>query len=289
MADTFRSKHAGKPGSLMAIRVDYPPPGDPRSGRRSEIRKYKSGLRIGEKPEWNATTIDEMHQFPSHSPQRVLSEFQGVKMEYNYRANALPSINHDTIFVRKPNKMQIDASLFLSKAEKSRVVATCPGTNAGLSRREIENVEGRDSEQSWNGSTQLTPDRNSVYRLPVHPSLLDTNKKKNLVNLDTYVAPMDQHVAKAASQREAKLSQRRPFAFSSDRLSSARESDLQLSTGGTFVCRGAPQVFKMSNRRDWWDKNPVPTPTISTDGHNEEEEDHEHAAADDSVDEGAAP
>lgn len=270
MADSFRSKHAGRPGSLLAIRVDYPlttsafealPATDAKSQRRAEVKKFTSGLRIGEKAAWNATTIDEAHPFPSHSPQRTLSEFQAVKMEYNYRANALPQVNKETIFVRKPNKMQIDESLFLSKKERERVVSRCPGTNATLSRYEMQNAEGRSLESGWNTSILPPDDRTCPFKLPTYESFTETNKAKNLLEPTRYKTPQQRHNEVIGTMREAKLSARLPFGVSSASvLSTAQSTNLQLSAGGTFVASGAPAVFKMSNRNEWWDKCPVATP-----------------------------
>lgn len=270
MSESFRSKHAGRPGSLMALRVDYPltssafeslDAGDSRTIRRSEIKKFTSGLRIGEKADWNASIVDELHPFPSHSPQRTLSEFQGVKLEYNFRASALPMVNKQSIFVRKPNKMQMDASLFLTKSEKERLVPQCPGTTASLSRHELQNHTGTDLERAWNCSIQLPDERASVFKLPSYELRHEKNKKKKILDPERHTTLRQRFEANVESIRESKLSSRSEFlARSKAPLSSDGTTSMQWSEGGTIVVAGAPKVFKMSNRSEWMDKVPIELP-----------------------------
>ena len=133
-------KHAGMPGSIVAIRVDYarrgtafePLDADVGPGQvKRQVNRWKLGHRLGDKPEWETTTVvpGERKGFPTRAPMRQLSEYQGVKLEYNFRAAELPSINKQTQFVPKPNKLQVDRSIFLTPKEKARLVATCPGTS----------------------------------------------------------------------------------------------------------------------------------------------------------------
>lgn len=275
MTDSFRSKHAGRPGSLMALRVDYPltssafealSESDQRAVRRSEIQKFTSGLRIGEKASWNASTVDELHPFPSHSPQRTLSEFQGVKLEYNYRASALPTVNKQSVFVRKPNKMQMDASLFLSKSEKQRLVSVCPGTTASLSRHELQNHIGTELEAGWNCSTQQPDERASVFKLPTYERRVEKNKLKKILDPETHRTLIDRFEGKIEAARDEKLASRSEFlARSKAPLSKDGTTTMQWSEGGTIVAHDAPRVFKMSNRSEWFDKNPVELPPPSVD------------------------
>lgn len=268
MSDSFKSKHAGKPGSLLAIRVDYPlsttafdePHAEPVKTRHDEVRKFATGLRIGDQPYWNASTVDEQHPFPSRPPIRSLSEFQGIKMNYNYRAAVLPTINKETVFVRKPNKMQIDESLFLSKKEKEKLVKQCPGTAATLSRQEIQNLSHDvQMENGWNTSTALPSERASVFKPTPCPQRAELNKSKSILNQDTYRSPEVQYHEKSEERRTMKLTARETLG-GTGQSAQLRGTGFTRSAGGTTVHVDAPAVFKMSNVSEWWDKNPIALP-----------------------------
>jgi hypothetical protein len=262
---SFRSKHAGKPGSLIAIRVDYPlssnafeplAPGSEHKRRHEEIDKFIRGPRIGDKTDWNASAIGPMSQFPHRPLMRQNHEFMGVKMEYNYRAATLPTMNHDTTFVPRPNKMQVDRSLFLSPAEKQKLVKRCPGTAASLSRAPIGNgpVPGVELESKWNVSTQLDEDRANIFKTVKYASLVDKNKTKGILNGETYVTPVERVATLNSSMRSLKLSQR----GGSLGLSALRSADANDGAG-------SPAVYKMSNMSEWWNKCPIDLPAVMTD------------------------
>ena len=165
---TFRSKYAGLPGSLVAIRVDYgrntsafdqPAPDSDIAKLKRSVRHWKQGQRLGDKADWNGSTRDnERMRFPCRPPMHTLSEFQAVHLEYNYRAQTLPSINHSTLFVPKPSKMQIDKSIFLSPTEKEKLVPRCPATFEKLAMFPMDNREMPTAarEKGWNTSTELS-------------------------------------------------------------------------------------------------------------------------------------
>ena len=277
---SFRSKHAGKPGSLVAIRVDYPlssnafdplAKGSELKQRHEQIDKFIRGPRIGDKADWNASSIGPMTLFPDRAIMRQNSEFQGVKLAYNYRAATLPTTNHDTTFVPKPNKMQVDRSLFLSPKEKSKLVDTCPGTAASLSRAEIGHgpVPGADRETSWNVSTQLDEERANIFKEVKYASLTGKNKSKSILNQDTYIAPHERVANLAASIRSEKLSQR-STAVGGGLGGTSRSSDGGNATrpgegGGRSLGGGGPAVFKMSNMAEWWNRCPLDLPVAMTD------------------------
>ena len=249
MAEGFKSKYAGKPGSLKAIRVDYPlgsaafeplPRNHFKSKRHTEVKKFASGLRIGEKADWNSATFDELHPFPQRPNLHSLCEFQGTRLEYNYRALELPQVNKSTVFVRKPNKMQIDQSLFLTSREKAMLVKRCPGTAASLSRAEMQNTVGRAQELSWNVSVQLDDARGSIFKKREYKQYLEANRKKHILNDDAYVTPEQRLALQQAVAREEKLRLRETA------------SAPQASSAATI-----PLVFKMSNIQEWWQRNPT--------------------------------
>jgi hypothetical protein len=265
---SFRSKHAGKPGSLVAIRVDYPlssnafeplTQGSWLQKRNEEVNKFIRGPRIGDKTDWNSSTATPgMGPLPIRQNMRQNSEFQAVKMNYNYRAAVLPTVNHDTTFVPKPNKMQVDRSLFLSPSEKKNLVKTCPGTSAALSRAEIGNgpVPGVELESGWNVSTALEEKRANIFKKVDYESHVESNKRKTILNPATYITPVDRVASISATNRSLKLTQRGGSV-------SAPVSGLAGLTG--TVNPAAPAVFKMSNMAQWWSLNPVNLPSVGND------------------------
>lgn len=270
MADSsFRSKHAGKPGSLIAIRVDYPlssnafdplAKGTALKKQHDEIDKFIRGPRIGDKSDWNGSTIDPMVVFPDRPLMRQNMEYQAVKLEYNYRAAQLPTTNHDTTFVPRPNKMQVDRSLFLSSSEKKRLVKECPGTAASFSRAPIGNgnVPGVELESKWNVSTHLEEDRANIFKNVKFQSLVEKNKTKSILNPDTYITPIERIEAMNESMRSLKLSKRGGDA-------SAAPTGLSVLRSATAGATAGPTVFKMSNITEWWNRCPVDLPVLMSD------------------------
>lgn len=257
--NSFRSKYAGKPGSLVAIRVDYgrgtaafdslPPETNVAQAKR-DVTRWKMGHRLGDKPEWNQSAQPE--GYTGSAPQRAnlhqLSEYQAVKLEYNYRAATLPSIDSTARFVPKPSKLQVDRSLFLSKEEKELVVPRNPGTLTALSRREMgnEGVPNADREGGWNLSTELPQERTNIYKNRDYADFRALNKAKGALDHSKYVPPEKRHVANLKSQREAKLENRETEAR-------AREASRRSGASHSASSSGTQPVYKMSNINDWWD------------------------------------
>lgn len=264
---SFRSRFAGMPGSLVAIRVDY--------GRRNaafdsvaadssvgkikrEVKRWKMGHRLGDKPEWNGSNLPEGHVggAPQRAMQRTLSEYQGVKIDYNYRAATLPDINKTTRFVPKPSKLQIDRSIFLSAKEKELLVDRNVGTTTLLSRREMTNqgMEGHDREAGWNTSVEMAKERTDIYKLRTYEDFREVNKTKSVLDHSKYVPPQKRQVAALKTMREEKLAARELDA----RTRARQKGSHSAPSGGGVAGRagqpgGMPPVFKMSNMEQWWD------------------------------------
>ena len=140
------SKFASAPGAVTALRVNYTTtdraftnPTNPRlASVREEVRQIASGPALGDKPTWNSSVHEPGSDLPQRATRAANSAYQGVKIEYNFRAATLPPVNQ-FIYVPKPDKMKVDESKFLTAAERARVVKTCLTTNIGLSRKEFAN------------------------------------------------------------------------------------------------------------------------------------------------------
>jgi len=184
----------------MAIRVDFDLYGsafdhhsnNTKLGKvRNTVHHWKQGHRLGEKAEWNTSTADEAAKFPDRAPMRTLSEYQAVKLNYNYRASVLPTINKETVFVPKPSKMQMDKSRFLTEKETSRVVKTCPATTTALSLTEMKTTNSPvdlSRERDWNCSTELDINRRNIFVFREYEDVRALNKtKENLLPTETNV------------------------------------------------------------------------------------------------------
>jgi hypothetical protein len=259
----FRSRFAGMPGSLMAIRVDYARRSAAFDGVSSEsevaqakrdVKRWKMGHRLGDKAEWNGSNQPEGHigGAPQRPNLRQLSEFQGVKLEYNYRAATLPDINKTTRYVSKPSKLQVDRSIFLPPHERALLTESNMGTRTMLSRKEMSNtgVEGEDREAGWNCSVELGHERSDIYKLRSYEQFLELNKTKSILDHSTYVAPHKRQQATLKASREEKLARRDDEARAKALRDAARHSH---SAPAHNALGGNGPVFKMSNINQWWD------------------------------------
>jgi hypothetical protein len=262
-SSTFRSKYAAQPGSLSAIRVDYnrnitafdAPGGDTHIGhRRSDVRRWRQGYRLGDKAEWNLSSLtsEKEAMFPQRPLMHTLSEYQAVKIDYNFRASTLPDINKKTVFVPKGNKMQIDRRAFLTPKEKSMLVDRCPATVSLLSTHEMRNhtLPGVERETGWNCSTALDDSRVSVFKLKSYDDYREVNKTKDIVDPQRYISPVRRQEQFSQTIRETKLRQREAEAEASRRRAHSHRT-VASPTGDSKM------VFKMSNIEQWWDLNPT--------------------------------
>lgn len=252
------------PGSLVAIRVDYnrsgtafdPPGPETAVGKvRTDVRRWKQGHRLGDPPEWNSTTYDpQMMNFPSRPMMHTVSEFQAVRLNYNYRAAVLPEVNHRTVFVPKPNKMQVDKKLFLSTEEKAKLVERCPGTATLLSAFESRNhtLPGIEREEGWNVSTLPDGERTNIFKLRSYDDYRAANKALWTSQHEaSYISPVQRQEAVSQAVREAKLEQREAERRRLERLHHYTQRERE---------QGGKVVYKMSNIDTWWTR-PPPSPT----------------------------
>jgi hypothetical protein len=267
MSDSsFRSRYAGMPGSLVAIRVDYArrsaafdslPPDTEVSQSKRDVKRWKMGHRLGDKAEWNNSAQPEGYtgSAPQRPNLRQLSEYQGIRLEYNYRASKLPDINHTTRFVPQPSKLQVDRSIFLPDSEKQKLVDRNQGTATLLSRREMTNegVPGAEREYGWNISAALAEERTNIYKLRGYDDFRDINKTKSVLDHGTYVPPQRRQVAAMKTSREVKLTRREDEARQRAAREAARYHPHSASAHSST--QGAQRSFKMSNIDDWWDND----------------------------------
>jgi hypothetical protein len=267
MSDSsFRSRYAGMPGSLVAIRVDYArrsaafdslPPDTDVSQSKRDVKRWKMGHRLGDKAEWNNSAQPEGYtgSAPQRPNLRQLSEYQGIRLEYNYRASKLPDINHTTRFVPQPSKLQVDRSIFLPDIEKQKLVDRNQGTATLLSRREMTNegVPGAEREYGWNISSALAEERTNIYKLRGYEDFRDINKTKSVLDHGTYVPPQRRQVAAMKTSREVKITKREDEARQRAAREAARYHPHSASANSST--QGAQRSFKMSNIDDWWDND----------------------------------
>ena len=257
-------KHAGMPGSIVAIRVDYArrstafEPLDPETGAglvKRQVNRWKLGHRLGDKPSWDGSSVvaGGRKGYPTRALMRQLSEYQGVKLEYNYRAAELPSINKSTQFVPKPNKLQVDRSIFLTPKEKAALVSTCPGTSAKLSGFEMQNysLPGVEYEKGWNISTALPADRVTLHKQREYDDFRDINKVKSKLDVTKYVPPHVRSAETAKQMRARKIEERHAHAEAT--RESQQKRHLAPPPGAIGANGGPPPaVYKMSNIKEWW-------------------------------------
>ena len=174
-AELAVSKFAGHPGTLTALRIDYTAkdrafaahaPSSSLGKVRKEVRALSSGPRLGDRPLWTTSSATTGGSSIAHAPsagslltaipglpQRPLmsqnSAYQAVKLNYNYRADALPPVK-ELLYIPKAGKMELDRTPFLTHeaGKSSTVVITdrCLTTVTGLSRCEHQNTfDGRKS------------------------------------------------------------------------------------------------------------------------------------------------
>lgn len=262
----FTSKFAGRPGSLTAARITYPrnlpgfealAPEDEAAVKKREVRRFKQGHRLGDPMEWNASTYTPgQGGHPERPLMHRLSEFQAVRMEYNYRSQTLPDVNKKTIFIPKPSKMEFDRSMFVAEKDKGKLVDQCPATVTKLSSFEINNdpdqIAGVDREGKWNCSVQLDEPRTNIFKSKDYDDFRDINKSKRILDHDKYVPPQRRQAELLKNRREDKLAERE-----AKRRHDQEEAERKMlaKRGGTLTRDGEP-VFKMSNIDLWWNKHP---------------------------------
>eukprot|EP00756_Hemistasia_phaeocysticola_P062997 Hpha_TRINITY_DN646_c0_g1::TRINITY_DN646_c0_g1_i1::g.21169::m.21169 len=134
-----RCRYVGQPGSITAIRLDYGrlpsafEAADPQcnaSLAKNEMLRWKAAHRLGEKPEWNGDTTSSWRRFPERAMMRSLAEFQSERLEFNYRAQTLPTCFKDTLFMPKTDKFKFNGSALLS--EKDRPAGAAPEAQADI-------------------------------------------------------------------------------------------------------------------------------------------------------------
>ena len=237
-----RSRHAGCPGSITALRVDYGrvtsafEPQDldhPATQRRESLKQWKCGPRPAEKQGWNSSVAHANAKFPDRAKMHLLSAHQSIKIEHNFRAQRLPTCYKDSIFVPKRNKFEMDATPFMTENEKGRIVGKNVGSD--LSRREYADAEEYVGDGRWDASVLLENERASLHGNTAHPDYRLANKLR--VSKANYIPPQKAVAQSNLSLRQAKLQQ--------TQAAQSREAELAR----------APVTLK--NKAQWENLDPV--------------------------------
>eukprot|EP01012_Entosiphon_sulcatum_P025090 TRINITY_DN3035_c0_g1_i1.p1 TRINITY_DN3035_c0_g1~~TRINITY_DN3035_c0_g1_i1.p1 ORF type:complete len:291 (-),score=45.81 TRINITY_DN3035_c0_g1_i1:8-880(-) len=210
-------KHSGLPGSISATRVHYP-------GLRSEVfglsdqylteeklqsrdvtRSFKRVAKLGHKPEWNASVQPPNTKFPERPLMRTISEHQGIKLPYNFRAETLPTTYKDTVFVPSASKFQFDKSLLLSPKDRESLSRTNVSVNTRVDPPVHPALQDK---ERWNISTQVHSD-------PAHPFLPPVPDRRTLTKAvnesllsENYIGPRKREKLRSKNMRAEKQAER---------------------------------------------------------------------------------
>lgn len=273
----YRSKFAGMPGSASALHVHYgfkhsapafdPLPAEhPAAVARKEARQWAQGTRLGQKPEWSATTATpDSGGHPRRQLMHQLSEFQAPKLVYNFRAQELPSVHKQAVPVWKPGKFKVDQTGFLSKKDRQRAGHIVLGNTDVLSHAEMpitEDPEKQRREAAWSNSTALPHERASLFVKREEADYRALNRTKPILDHDRYVNPIEDVKRKHDQYRELKRHDReekQEFVAKMKREARARRGLKPASLADeTSASKNnlEGQVFKMSNIDTWWNLTP---------------------------------
>ncbi|KAJ9462985.1 hypothetical protein DIPPA_22515 [Diplonema papillatum] len=215
MADkkgTGRSKFASCPGSITAIRVHYsrntnafdPPEAEGCvAKRKDELARWKNPHRLGLKAQWNTATESPWQQFPERPAMRTLQAYQATRIEHDFRAQKIPTVYKDSVFVPKHSKFQPDPKSFLSEEDRRKLIPR----NVGGTLTRFESPEDT---SGWDPSVTLEKSLVNVhYKKPVQPSSYGLiNKARRPVNGLTYKSPQARVHETNAAMRQEKIRQR---------------------------------------------------------------------------------
>lgn len=198
------------PGSISATRVQYAlgaqafhnPQMVSADGAKvkAEVVKMKRPQKLGVQAEWNPSTQAPTAKFPDRPQMHSLSEYQSIKMEYNFRGEKLPDTLKNSVFVPRTNKFQFDQTKLLSTREKTLQVATNPSLN---SRAEF--TVHPDLTSRWNDSTQVTAADRKVAAQD--PKELTKAKNARLLG-NSYIGPKQRETIRTERVRAIKLAKR---------------------------------------------------------------------------------
>lgn len=285
--NTHRSKFAGMPGSASALHVHFgfkntapafdPLPADhPSVVAKREAKHWAQGTRLGQKPDWDCTSgTTDAGGHPRRALMHQLSEFQAPKIVYNFRAQQVPSVHKQAVPVWKSNKFKIDQTAFLTKKEKSISTHHVLGNTNALSHAEMpltENPQLQRKECSWNTSTALAHERDSLFVKRKEVDFRALNRVKRILDQDRYVNPIEDVRRSIDTKRDEKRQLReaqQEYIAKMKREARARRGLKPASLGddsigGSSQTRSSnnnihhdgQQTFKMSNIDTWWDASP---------------------------------
>ena len=194
-----RSRHAGCPGSITALRVDYarntsafePQEGETEvAARRTDLKQWKAGYRLSAKPQWNSSVDHPAVKFPDRAKMRLLSAYQAINEEPDYRSPQLASVYKDSVFIPKHSKFEVDPHSFLSSEERSRLVTknVIPGRTAVYHDTAAAAAEGGGG--AWNISVELGKERSGLHHNKEYADCRLVNKLR--VSPHSYQPPQKQ-------------------------------------------------------------------------------------------------
>jgi hypothetical protein len=209
----FKSKFAAQPGSRQFGRASFvsqdlafnPDAVDPvkADARRQVKMAIQPRLLTGAKPDWNNTTYIPNLGRPHRALVRTLSEFQGTRMEYNYRAEELPTLFKQTTVVSKGTKFAVDQTLFLPASMRANLVQK----NVTMNDRSELPVSSKLADAApWDPTTTITVHtaKSQSQQLQQRPGRRRHSKSKSVVQLEGYVPPAEREAAKMEEMRRQK-------------------------------------------------------------------------------------
>ncbi|EKF29889.1 hypothetical protein MOQ_006310 [Trypanosoma cruzi marinkellei] len=216
------------------------PKNDKRKIRRDEVIHFRGPPRPFERPRWNMSVLDEAHPFPQPPIMHSLHCFEGVEVFHREFPEIVRGTKHLetkrrpgpwTRGVKTGSPRDVDSSGERWNSYLSRIIAS------DWSEHKKELRSGWDSsKKSWTFTRSIGDPKESQR------NYVELNKKKKILNMDTYNSPLS---------RVKKINE-------SIRAAKRNEKVQREQTSLTHVCAaGAPAVFKMSNIDEWWHLDPT--------------------------------
>lgn len=239
----FRSKFHGRPGSLAVTnaltfksnqsvfdpKVDI---SDAVADRKKEvILSLQPRSLVGGRPAWNASsqTPDQL-AVGRKARVRQLSEYQSLKLQYNYRAEVLPRDHKDSIVVPRCDKFHMDQTTLLSSKERARVVRKPPVLS---STAEIPVHPKLAQARAWDNSTQACGTAGTVSPKREFPVCESTEKsfrsrKPKRPDPQRYVSPVQHQKLISERTRREKEEARQREREAKEREELTRQIKLEL-------------------------------------------------------------
>lgn len=266
----FRSRHANKPGASGLGRVSYghkemiflpDEVADHKKHARVEMQqRLLPKLLTGAREEWTSSTLISP---PKQALMRTLSEFQAVKLHYNFRAEVLPDHYTSTMYVDKGNKFRLDRTLLIPKKVQEKILDK---NRHPSSSAEMPVHPALETKKRWDSSTEI-PWQRSVSASPSarrqDPSSaaaqLGPNKRSMAILAESgaYVDPVTSHSMKHEHQRHHKKQERELAAIRAasniDRTFTLAEFRSEMESTG----KSLPSFDASAHKDPWFHGEPL--------------------------------